>query len=280
MGSHVLVGYDGTKESEHALRWAAREARLRRLPLTVCHVWRWPYPDSYVDADTVTIVKRMADHILDQGVALAHDAVPAVRIVKRLLDGPPYAALMHEAQTAEVIVVGSHQPGGVPLGSTSIRLAATAHCPVLVVRDRAETFSEVVVGVDGSAASDAALAFAYEEATLRGWSVRAVYGSWEPSAAPNGDLALYGDSEELRRVCGARLERAVAPWQTKFPDVTTRTALDLRPPRETLLEEAGSAGLVVVGNRGVGGLEPLRLGATSSAVLQHAPGTVAVVPPA
>ncbi|XRQ09828.1 universal stress protein [Actinomadura welshii] len=38
--SHVVVGYDGTGESERALRWAVTEARLRRLPLTVVHVWR------------------------------------------------------------------------------------------------------------------------------------------------------------------------------------------------------------------------------------------------
>jgi nucleotide-binding universal stress UspA family protein len=38
-GSYVLVGFDGSAPSERALRWAAEEARLRRLPLTVCHAW-------------------------------------------------------------------------------------------------------------------------------------------------------------------------------------------------------------------------------------------------
>ncbi|TMQ86467.1 universal stress protein [Actinomadura soli] len=276
--SHVVVGYDGTSESERALRWAVGEARLRRLPLTVCHAWRWPYPISYIDYEGVAIVRRMGEHLLDHGVALARELAPSVTVRERLHDGGAGPALVHEGHDADLIVVGSHEPDEMPVGSTALRVPAQADRPVLVVRSAARRDGLVVVGVDGSAGADAALAFGFEEAALRGWRLRAVYGCWEPGAAPDGDLSLFGDEDKLRRVCGALLERAVAPWRVKYPYVRATTSLVLRSPRETLLEAAQDANLTVTGARGTGAVETLTVGATSDALLKHAPCTVAVVP--
>lgn len=276
--SHVVVGYDGTSESERALRWAVGEARLRRLPLTVCHAWRWPYPIGYVDYEGVTIVRRMGEHLLDHGVALARELAPGLKVRKRLETGGPYAALLNQGRDAELIVVGSHPPEEMPVGSTALRLPARAGRPVVVVRSTASHDGLVVVGVDGSPGADAALAVGFEEAALRGWRLRAVYGCWEPGAAADGDMSLFGDEDKLRRVCGAVLERAVAPWLVKYPFVQATTSLELKPPRQALLEAAGGAALMVVGARGTGVVEPLALGATSDALLKHVPCTVAVVP--
>ncbi|MER7542922.1 universal stress protein [Actinomadura sp.] len=276
--SHVIAGYDGSSESERALRWAVMEARLRRVPLTVCHAWRWPYPISYIDHEGVAIVRRMGEHILDQGAALARDLAPGLTVRKRLKDGSAAPALLSEAVDAEVIVVGSHAPEELPAGSTALRVPAHADRPVVVVRSPAPRDGLVVVGVDGSAGADAALSFGFEEAALRGWRLRAVYGCWEPGAAPGGDLSLFGDEDELRRVCGAVLERAVAPWRVKYPQVQATTSLVLKSPREALFEAAEEATLAVVGARGTGVVESLTLGATSDALLKHAPCTVAVVP--
>ncbi|WP_344436835.1 universal stress protein, partial [Actinomadura bangladeshensis] len=150
--------------------------------------------------------------------------------------------------------------------------------PVVVVRSAAPRDGLVVVGVDGSSGGDAALGLGFEEAALRGWRLRAVYGCWEPGAAPGGDLSLFGDEDALRRVCGAVLERAVAPWRVKYPHVQATTSLVLKSPRQALLEAAEDATLTVVGARGTGVVESLTLGATSDALLKHAPCTVAVVP--
>ncbi|TDC71709.1 universal stress protein [Actinomadura sp. GC306] len=276
--SHVVVGYDGSSESERTLRWAVDEARLRRLPLTVCHVWRWPYPISYIDYEGLAIVRRMGGHLLDHGAALARDMAPGLKVHKRLHDGSSAPALVHEGHGAELIVIGSHEPDEVPVGSTALRVPAEADRPVVVVRSAATRDGLVVVGVDGSAGADVALASAFEEAALRGWRLRAVYGCWEPGAAPDGDLSLFGDEERLRRVCGAVLERAVAPWLVKYPHVQATTSLVLKSPREAMLEAAEEASLTVVGARGAGVVDALALGATSDALLKHAPCTVAVVP--
>ncbi|TDC86781.1 universal stress protein [Actinomadura sp. 7K507] len=276
--SHVVVGYDGTSESERALRWAVTEARLRRLPLTVSHVWRWPYPISYIDYEGVAIVRRMGEHLLDHGAALARELAPGLKLRKRLHDGSVSPALVHEGHDAELIVVGSHEPDQMPVGSTALQVPAHAGRPVAVVRDSASRDGQVAVGVDGSPGADAALAFGFEEAALRGWRLRAVYGCWEPGAAPDGDLSLFSDTDKLRRVCGTVLERAVAPWRVKYPYVQAATALVLKSPREALLEAAAEATLTVVGARGTGVVETLTLGATSDALVKHAPCTVVVVP--
>ncbi|GGQ20376.1 nucleotide-binding universal stress UspA family protein [Actinomadura coerulea] len=276
--SHVVVGYDGTSESERALRWAVEEARLRRLPLTVCHAWQWPYPIEFIDREGVAIVRRMGEHMLDQGVALARELAPGLKVLKRLDTGGPYLALLNQGPDAELIVVGSHPPEEMSVGSTVLRVAARADIPVAVVRSGPSRDGLVVVGVDGSPGADAALAFAFEEAALRGWRLRAVYGCWEPGAAPDGDLSLFGDEDKLRHVCGCVLERAVAPWLVKYPFVQAVTSLVLRPPREVLLEAAEGATLTVVGSRGAGAVGPLSVGATSDALLKHAPCTTTIVP--
>lgn len=279
---YVLVGYDGSAESELALRWAVEEARLRRRPLTVCHVWSWPYPEIPNDETAVDIVRRMAEHILDRGVMAAYDQAPGLTVHKRLVTGNPRAVLLNEARNAELVVLGSHGSGGfsgLAAGSAALQVPAYANCPVVVHRPVETVLPRVVVGVDGSSSAEAALAFAFEEAVLRGWEVEAVYGCWEMPAVAETDLALYADAEMLKRSAGARLERAVAPWREKYPQVPAWTALRMTDSRKALLEAAERAGLLAVGDRGQGGVSGMRLGAVTQTMLQHAPCPVAVVHP-
>ncbi|PKK13250.1 universal stress protein [Thermomonospora sp. CIF 1] len=277
--AQVLVGYDGTKESELAIRWAVEEARKRRLDLTVCHAWRWPYPISYIDYEGVAIVKRMGRHLLQHGVELAESLAPGLKVHQRLVDGPAVPALLHEGAEG-IIVLGSHEREELPVGSSALQVPAHARGPVLVVRaPGTPTDGRVVVGVDDSPGSQAALEFAFEEAALRGWQVEAVSGCWEPGGVAGTEIALFADREKLEQVCGARLQRAVAPWLVKYPQVATRTSLVLEEPRRALLGAAKGADMVVVGARGERGPNLQPLGATAMAMLQMAPCTVAVVHP-
>lgn len=75
----VVVGYDDSTESRRALRWALVEARLRFLPLLLCHAWQWPYPMLSVTSETTAVLRRMGSHVLETGLALAHDLAPACR---------------------------------------------------------------------------------------------------------------------------------------------------------------------------------------------------------
>ena len=278
-GRYVLVGYDGSRGSEEALAWAVEEARLRRLPLKIVHAWHWPYPADYRDEEGSTFLRRAGQHLLDRGVELARARMPGLEIHGRLVNGPAYLALTREARESRLAVVGSHGDGEVPVGSTALRLPARATRPVVVVRGGGAGHRRVVAGVDGSAGGESALAFAFEQAALRGWSLRVVHGCWEPSAASERDLALFAEEEKLVRVAEERLERAVESWRERFPEVEAVVAVPPLPPREALFEEARGADLMVAGNRGTGGFDPLLLGATSGALLEHAPCTVAIVQP-
>src|SRR5512139_3132117 len=224
--SHVLVGYDGSKEGERALHWAVGEAKLRRLPLEICHAWHWPYPTAQLDPEGLGIVRKMAQHVLERGVSIVKGLAPGLQVRQRLATGPAAAALLHEAYGAEVVVVGSHGHAGLPIGSSALHVPARATVPAIVVR-RCEgpTDGRIVVGVDGSPSSDAALEFAFEEAALREWMLIAVYGAWEPGAVADSELALFTDAKALEHEAGSRLERAVAPWRVKYPQVDARTAL-------------------------------------------------------
>jgi nucleotide-binding universal stress UspA family protein len=271
--SHVVVGYDGSKAGDRVVRWAVTEAKLRRIGVTICHAWHWEFPMSQIDPEWLGIVKRMAGHVLDHGVFIARTIAPTVQVRKILLPGPPASALLHEAEDAEAIVVGARGDGEPRAGSTAVRTAAMASCPVVMIRGAGPADGRIVVGVDGSAGGDAALAFAFEEAALKGWHVHAVHGCGDT------DRATETDPELLRRRAGVMLERAVAPWRDKYPQVAAWTHLVMESPLEALTMAATGTEMLVVGDHGTGGRAPVMLGPVSHAVLHRAPCTVTVAHP-
>ncbi|RKS71017.1 nucleotide-binding universal stress UspA family protein [Actinomadura pelletieri DSM 43383] len=275
--SHVLLGYDGTGDA--ALRWAVEETRLRGLDLTICHCWHWPYPEGHEDPRVKAALQRAGENLLRQGVRQAGDLGAPGKVHGLLRRGPVSDTLVRESGDAELIVVGSHERRQVPAGSTAVRLPACTHRPVVVVRRYGRPRGLVVVGVDGSESADAALGFAIEEAALRESDLRVVYAAWEPGVVPDWELPLFTDRKKLYRARAAELDELVRPWTERYPKVPVEVSLLLERPREVLLDAADGADLLVVGDRGVAGVDPLLLGATSSAMLHHAPCTVAVVPP-
>ncbi len=280
-GSFVLVGFDDTATGERALRWSVEEASLRRLPLTVCHAWHWSYPVPPSGPEAVETVRKMGKHILDKGVMIAHELAPQVQVRARLASGPASAILVEQSGNAALVVVGAHGRGGFPelaARSAAVQVAAYARCPVLVVRNAADRSRPVVVGVDGSPASEAALGFGFEEAALRRQCLIAVHACWEPEAVVCAEMGVVTGPEQLREMAACRLERAVSPWREKYPYVEARTSLVMAPSIQALREVADGAGLLVLGDRGTGGAEWLRLGAVSSVMVQHAPCSVAIVP--
>lgn len=279
-GSYVLAGYDGSPESELALRWAAEDARARRLPLHVCHTWHWPYPVAPSGVEALEAAREAGRRLLDHGAAVARQAAPQVEVRSRLAAGPASAILIDESEGAAMAFVGAHGAGGfegLAAGSTAVQLAAYGACPVVAVRGLPAAGRPVVVGVDGSPASGAALAFAFEEAALHGRPLRAIFACWEPEAITSAEMGMLSDPEQLRKTGATLLERAVCPWREKYPYVEVETRPVMRTPRHALLEAAEDAGLVVVGNRGLGDVTALRLGAVSHALLAYASCSVAVV---
>ncbi|WP_396451963.1 universal stress protein [Actinomadura sp.] len=275
---NILFGYDGTEENEPALRWAVEESGLRGLDLVICHCWHWPYPPGHVDAGVEAIAQRAGENLLNEGARRARALGAGGNVSTVLRREPVTETLVLESDDAELIVVGSHERYNLLEASTAVQLPARTHRPVIAVRGAAAQRGLIVAGVDGSAGGDRALGFAIEEAALRDAGLRVVYGAWEPGAVPDHELPLFADADKLSEVRTAMLEEAVRPWRRRYPQVRVQVSLLLERPREALLEAAADADLLVVGDRGAGTLDPLLLGATSSAMLHHAPCAVAVVP--
>ncbi|GAA4363125.1 universal stress protein [Actinomadura verrucosospora] len=276
--SNVLFGYDGTKENDPALRWAVEEARLRGLDLMLCYCWHWPYPSGHVDAGVQAVLQRAGENLLRKGARRARDLGAQGKVRTLLRREPACDTLVYESDDAELIVVGSHERHLLPAGSTATELPARTRRPVVAVRGADGHRGLIVAGVDASEHADATVGFAIEEAALRECDLRVVHGAWEPGAVPESDLPLFADKARLFQARAAMLERLVHPWRRRYPKVHVDVSLLLERPRETLLNAADGADLLVVGDRGTGSLDPLLLGATSSAMLHHAPCSVAIVP--
>jgi nucleotide-binding universal stress UspA family protein len=283
----VVAGVDGSECGLQAVRWAAAEAARRHLPLRLVAAHAWPagglVGDPGLGVDPRAVLRDLALGHLDAAAGEAAQVADDVEVERVEVTGFPETVLGSESRRAELVVIGDRGLGGFTgllVGSVAVALAAHAECPVVVVRgaesDQAAPLSEpIVVGVDGSPASEAALAFAFGAADLRRVPLVAVHAWWDlvvdPTMAPLVDWdAVDADEHEV-------LAERLAGWAESYPDVPVRRLVVRDRPARALVEESGRAQLVVVGSRGRGGLRGMLLGSVSQALLHHAHCPVAVV---
>jgi nucleotide-binding universal stress UspA family protein len=137
----VVVGVDGSPNSEQALAVAFEEASLRGVPLVAVHAWNdLSYADTYGTARILTPPETLGEdeeRLLGQRLAGWQEKYPDVEIRPEPVRIHPRRALLEASRLAQLVVVGSHGHGGFTgmlLGSTSQALVQHAQCPVLVVR--------------------------------------------------------------------------------------------------------------------------------------------------
>ncbi|WP_028927720.1 universal stress protein [Pseudonocardia acaciae] len=286
VGRPVVVGVDGSPVALSAVRWAAEEARRRGLGVRLVEAFAWsdtmPMDEVIATRDyRAMLLSTMRDQV-DQAATVARETAPGVRVDGEVVAGYPARVLRAESERAALLVVGGRGAGGVLgllVGSVAVSMAVHAACPVIVVPEPRDepvpADAPVVVGVDGSSHSEAAVAFAFEAASVRHAPLVAVH-AWsdllfDPEVAPVMDWEAIEAGE--REVLAERL----AGWAEKFPDVEVRRVVARDRPAHALLEQAAGAGLLVVGSRGRGRLPALVLGSVSHAVLHRARCPVAVV---
>ncbi|GLF95007.1 universal stress protein [Streptomyces yaizuensis] len=288
MNGPVVVGVDGSKSALTAVEVAAREARLRGVGLHVVHAFIWPA--MHVDlgpSPTGPVgggLLNAAERVLSDAVDRARETAPDIEVTRELVTGEPLTVLESQSRKASLVVVGSRGMGGfigLLVGSTAVHLSAHGRCPVLVVRGDARDSGPVVVAVDGSPEADAAVGFAFAEASARGAELVAVHAwnTWTERGDddPGHPQNLVDGVDRLRAGEERLLAEALAGWQERYPDVTTRRRLVEGRIRPALIEETERAQLIVMGARGRGGFVGLLLGSVSQALLHHAHCPVAVV---
>jgi nucleotide-binding universal stress UspA family protein len=135
-----------------------------------------------------------------------------------------------------------------------------------------------VVGVDGSEASQPALAYAFAYAASTGSSLTAVHTWWwEPLEGVSLGEPWIGDWTEIANQEATLISELLAGYLDKYPDVPVRSHVVRGDPVVELLEQSRGASLMVVGSRGRGGFIGLLLGSVSRRILKRATGPVAVV---
>jgi nucleotide-binding universal stress UspA family protein len=284
----VLAGIDYSPDSMAAVELAAWEAKRRRLPLRLVHALSPPpaFGLGYGSGWMHTVMVRDCERMLAEATAQVQHRHPGLELSHLAVTGSPAAALVTGSELASLVVVGARGAGGFPdllAGSVSGQVATHAHAPVIVVRrsgaEDVPPAGPVVVGVDGSAASTDAVAFAFEEADARRTNLVAVY-AWDVPPQHNlGPITRrHYDPLEAQDEAERVLAEAVCGWTDKYPDVAvSRLAIHTLTPAAVLREAAAGAALIVVGSRGHGGFAGLLLGSVSRALVSHASSSVAVV---
>jgi nucleotide-binding universal stress UspA family protein len=142
----IIVGIDGSDQSRHALEWAVREAAVRQAPLTVLTVQQpastgywgagaFPYPYPY-DQDLAKQALKMAQEETDSTLEKASPGFRPPSVTVQAITGLPAETLLHAAEGADMLVVGTRGSGGFErllLGSVSTQVIHHASCPVVVI---------------------------------------------------------------------------------------------------------------------------------------------------
>lgn len=247
----VVVGVDGSQAAERAARWAVDEAVGRELPLHLLAA-----TDGSDTHRAEAALQSAADAVTGSARwAAAVAAGRPVALSTELVTGTPAAALHAASRTAAMICVGAvgrehgRDRQDHPVGSTVGALAASALCPLAVVRSPDERQGRpshhwVVVELDESPDSAAVLQYAVEEARLRRAPLR-VLGTWQSDAAGGATV------DEGNRLVRAQLDRRLEIWRHRYPDLDVEPVAAHGSGLNYLSSHAAAIQLTVIGARNV-----------------------------
>ena len=271
----LLVGIDGSPPSARALDWAAVVARSLDAELIVAHV----YSADPADTSSWSQAHAKRGQQLDRWCTPARAAGVVVEAI--LLDGEVGPALLAAgAQRAvDLIVVGRRGRGGFEgllVGSAADHVAHHAERAIAVLPPAVDASSptHLLLGLDGSDGSAAAVAWAARAGVSFGARVTAVY------VPPMPELLARPTSAQR-----AAAERSLAQSAVALEDaglLVEQRVVEHRHPADALIATAQDVGAdaVVVGTRALGGLRRIRLGGVTMQLLHHCPQPVIAVPPA
>ncbi|MEV6101984.1 universal stress protein [Nocardia sp. NPDC051981] len=289
----IVVGVDDSPAALSAVRWAAETAAARGRELLIAHgtnvnvIVGVMGTFSSVNSEVEQSIQAFGVDLVAQAREVAEKAAPAVMVRTEVSPQHPARMLIDLSATAHMTVLGgpAERRGLNRIGSILISVASQAAGSVVVVRDDDPEWVDrrtapVVVGVDGSPVSDAAVGAAFYEASVRNTRLVAVH-AWSDLylARYSGFIDTSIEAAQATEAERALLVERLAGWQEKYPDVEITRDIHLADPVEHLLTWSEGAQLLVVGSRGRGGFVGMLLGSTSNALVQRANCPVMVVHP-
>lgn len=274
MAEKYIIGVDGSEHSRIALNWGLQRASQRNANVELLYV----ADDTFLSESAAFLseAERAAEKMLAEELSYSRSTGFNGDLVGTSVVGHPIAEVEAASKRADLLILGSHtgsKKAGTFFGTRAVKVAAVSHCPVAVIPvNAAESATPgVVVGVDGSSAAQAAIAFAAEQASFRGVPLIAVY-AWTPPLTPGLEYLWSDELVEAQKAAAAEaLTIGTAGLATRYPDLVIQRHIVQAPPVTALLQAAENADLIVVGSRGRGGLSRLLLGSVSHAVLQALP---------
>jgi nucleotide-binding universal stress UspA family protein len=284
MSAPVVVGFDGSATARSAVQYGAREALRHGCGLRIVHAFGWPVilPPFHAPYDQHDQGPRgaMLDLLAQTALAVQADH-PHLSVTTRLVDGSPGGVLVGASRDAQLLVVGHRGLGGFSgllVGSVAAQAAGHTRCPVVVVRgDCPPDGAPVVLGTDGSPGANRAAEVAFAQAQLR--DAELILAHHQPARRSPADAIATGNPGFWATV-GDPAAGALGVG-ARYPDVKYRTEVvpgDSVASGLIAFARRTSAGLLVVGSRGLGGFRGLVMGSTSRNVIEHAPCPVMVVP--
>jgi nucleotide-binding universal stress UspA family protein len=283
MNDTTVVAWDGTPEALSALDWAVTRERPRHGRVLLVRVLQDALLEAISDDETSDEAADALQQLNDQVVRLSRTE-PDLEIATQIVRGDPRHRLEAFSSPSNVVVLGTHDPAvREPLFAWSLtaRLVSEAKGPLVVVpTGPLSPGAGIVVGVDGSAESAAAVEFAADEAERTRSPLILVHAWLEPVPVTIvGDIAA-DDLPWLESSHRELLEQVADLLRERRPELIIHTILEQSPTARALDRHARSASLLVVGARGYGPFRGLVLGSVSTALLRTMPCPVAVAGPA
>jgi nucleotide-binding universal stress UspA family protein len=281
--ARVMVATSASPAADAAVVAAADEAIDRGMPLEVVHVVPPTTATGPYIAPPDLAMRRDGREVLSRAEDAVESRRPDLEVGSALLVGSRVDALVHHAQSAELLVLGAPRRdlvGHLWTGSTVYGVAARAACPVLVVPAHLSPAAshEVLAALKSTRHSSALLATAFLVAHRRRAALRVVH-VWQRSSSHH-DAVTPGRSQdawvEHERTA---IEDLIGDLRLAYPDVAARVELIHGQPSFTLSTESKSADLMVISRPEHGGLVH-HLGATARGLIRESACPLLVVPPA
>ncbi|MFC7493569.1 MULTISPECIES: universal stress protein [unclassified Nocardioides] len=275
----IVVGLDARDTWTRTLDWAVDQALVEKRPLTLVHAVDaaedlWHDTQGRDTRIGVLPAPSAGQLLLDRARARALERAPRLTVDEVLHSGTPRDVLATAAHDAHLLVIGArnHRGPWVRLfGSTTTAISRRPPCAVVVVRPDHPTrvHSGVLVGVDDTRHSQAALRFAFVQASLHRWPLTVMH------VAPEILLTERPDERPEERL---HLANALSGTPEDFPDVPLRSVVAYGEPAGCLLDAGRSMNLVVVGAHHGRRMSDVLQGSVVAPLVERARCAVAVVP--